>query len=51
MFHIADPQDILDGKITDVYFERTLRILKARGSNPAVRAEFIAKTLPTGMAI
>jgi len=30
MFFTADPQDIIDGKITDVYFERALAILKAR---------------------
>lgn len=46
MFHSADPQDILKGKITDVYFERTLRILKAKGINPVVKAEFFAKTFP-----
>lgn len=46
MFHTADPQDIINGKITDVYFERTLKILKAKGINPIVRAEFIAKSLP-----
>jgi len=46
MFHTADPKDILEGKITDVYFERTLKILKAKGINPLVRAEFIAKSLP-----
>lgn len=46
MFHTADPKDIIDGKITDVYFERTLRILKAKGINPQVKAEFIAKSLP-----
>lgn len=46
MFYTADPQDILDGKITDVYFDRTLRILKAKGVNPVVKAEFFAKTLP-----
>jgi nicotinate phosphoribosyltransferase len=46
MFHTADPQDILDGKITDVYFERTLKILKEKGVNPVVKAEFIAKNLP-----
>ena len=46
MFHTADPQDILKGKITDVYFERTIRILKERGINPVVKAEFIAKNLP-----
>jgi len=46
MFFTADPQDIIDGKITDVYFERALRILKAKGIDPVVKAEFIAKSLP-----
>jgi len=46
MFLTADPKDILDGKITDVYFERALEILKAKGVNPVVKAEFIAKALP-----
>jgi nicotinate phosphoribosyltransferase len=46
MFLTADPQEILEGKITDVYFERALKILKARNVNPAVKAEFIAKSLP-----
>jgi nicotinate phosphoribosyltransferase len=46
MFFTADPKDILDGKITDVYFERALKILKAKGIDPVVRAEFIAKSLP-----
>lgn len=48
MFHTADPKDVLKGKITDVYFERTLRILKARKINPVVKAEFIAKGLHQG---
>lgn len=48
MFHTAEPEDILSGKITDVYFERSLRILKAKGVNPEVKAEFIAKGLPDG---
>ncbi|MCK5286277.1 MAG: nicotinate phosphoribosyltransferase [Thermodesulfovibrionia bacterium] len=46
MFHTADPNDVIEGKITDVYFERTLKILKAKRINPVVRAEFIAKSLP-----
>ena len=46
MFHTADTKDIIDGKITDVYFERTLKILKAKKINPVVKAEFIAKSLP-----
>lgn len=48
MFHTADAKDIINGKITDVYFERTLRILKAKKTNPFVKAEFIAKSLPDG---
>lgn len=48
MFHTAEPSDIFEGKITDVYFERTLRILKARGLNPLVKAEFIVKSFPDG---
>jgi nicotinate phosphoribosyltransferase len=47
-FHIAEPEDILGGKVTDVYFERSLRVLKASGVNPVVRAEFIAKGFPEG---
>jgi len=46
MFSTADPKEVLDGKITDVYFERALAILKAKKINPIVRAEFIAKSLP-----
>ena len=46
MFLTADPKEILEGKITDVYFERALTILKAKNINPMVRAEFIAKSLP-----
>ncbi len=46
MFHVADLREIIKGKITDVYFERALKILKAKGLNPGVKAEFIAKGLP-----
>jgi nicotinate phosphoribosyltransferase len=46
MFHTADPQEIIEGKITDVYFERALKILKTKKVNPVVKAEFIAKSLP-----
>jgi nicotinate phosphoribosyltransferase len=46
MFHTANPEDIIGGKITDVYFERSLKILKAKNVNPVVKAEFIAKNLP-----
>mgnify|MGYP001610422741 FL=1 len=46
MFHIADPKDIKEGKVTDVYFIRTMEVLKAKGVDKRVKAEFIAKTLP-----
>jgi len=46
MFLTSDPQEIVEGKITDVYFERALKVLKARNINPSVKAEFIAKNLP-----
>jgi nicotinate phosphoribosyltransferase len=46
MFLTADPKDILEGKITDVYFDRALTILRAKKINPVVKAEFIAKNLP-----
>ncbi len=46
MFFTADPKDVIDGRITDVYFERALKILKAKGIDPVVKAEFIAKNLP-----
>ena len=48
MLHIADSEDIKNGCVTDVYFARTLQILKAKGIKKRVRAEFFAKTLPEG---
>lgn len=42
----ADFDDIKSGRVTDVYFERTMKILKAKGIDKWVKAEFIAKTLP-----
>jgi nicotinate phosphoribosyltransferase len=46
MFHIAEDKEIKEGKITDVYFQRTLQILEKKNINPWVRAEFVAKSLP-----
>lgn len=46
MFHVAQHKDIIEGKITDVYFERALKILKQKGKNPVVKAEIIAKGFP-----
>ncbi len=48
MIHTATPQQIKDGLVTDVYFERTARILKEKGIDKEVKAEFIAKGLPSG---
>ncbi|MBI1910393.1 MAG: nicotinate phosphoribosyltransferase [Deltaproteobacteria bacterium] len=50
MFHISDPKDIKDGRVTDVYFARTLEILKAKGIDKMVRAEFFAKNLPNDVS-
>lgn len=46
MFHIAGEKEVMEGKITDVYFNRTLQILKEKDINPWVKAEFVAKSLP-----
>ncbi|MBF0477201.1 MAG: nicotinate phosphoribosyltransferase, partial [Deltaproteobacteria bacterium] len=46
MIHAVSFDEVKSGKITDVYFERTLEILKAKGVNKTVKAEFVAKGLP-----
>ncbi|MGZ4942085.1 MAG: nicotinate phosphoribosyltransferase [Halobacteriota archaeon] len=46
MFLVATEKDILEGKVTDVYFTRTLHILKSEHVNCKVKAEFVAKKLP-----
>lgn len=46
MFHIADTKEVKEGKLTDVYFVRTMEILKARKIDKWVKAEFIAKRFP-----
>ncbi len=45
-FHIATPDDIKAGRVTDVYFQRTAAILDAKDIDAYVRAEFTAKSLP-----
>ena len=45
-FHTASEDDIRQGRVTDVYFARTLEVLEARGIDKVVRAEFFAKKLP-----
>jgi len=48
MFFIATQEDIKKGRITDIYFERTLKILKKRGLDKTVSAEVRTKGLPAG---
>lgn len=46
--HYATQDEIKAGRTTDVYFLRTVEILKATGRDREVRAEFVAKSLPGG---
>jgi len=46
VLHTADPKDIKTGKYTDVYFTRTMEVLKAKKIDKWVKAEFIAKRFP-----
>lgn len=48
MFHTAGEDEVRRGQITDVYFKRTLEVLKARKIDRWVKAEFVAKALPKG---
>ncbi|MEM1625709.1 MAG: nicotinate phosphoribosyltransferase [Sulfolobaceae archaeon] len=48
-FFIASEEDILSGKVTDIYFQRTVEILKRLGlENLRVRMEFHVYSLPKG---
>src|SRR5438094_786651 len=48
-FYVATPEEIRDGRTTDVYFLRTLDILKKAGKDRTrVVAEVTAGTLPNG---
>ncbi len=44
----ASWDDVRSGRTTDVYFLRTLRILKSKGVDKFVHAEIMAKDLPHG---
>jgi len=46
MFQVAAEKEILEGKVTDVYFTRTLQILESEQVQCRVKAEFVAKKLP-----
>ncbi len=45
-FHVAPAEHIKSGRVTDVYFERGLEILKARGIDARVVGEVRAASLP-----
>ena len=45
-FHLATHQEIKSGEVTDVYFNRTVQILRARGNRARVKAEVYLKSLP-----
>ncbi|HEY9167364.1 MAG TPA: nicotinate phosphoribosyltransferase [Candidatus Kryptonia bacterium] len=45
-FHIASSREILDGKVTDIYFVRALEVLNAKGILKRVKAEFVVKHFP-----
>ncbi len=47
MFHISKSDHIKEGKITDVYFERTVRILKEKRLDKRVVVEIRTRTLPS----
>jgi len=45
-FHTASDAEIKAGKVSDVYFQRTVEILAARGDRKRVKAEVYLKSLP-----
>jgi nicotinate phosphoribosyltransferase len=45
-FHIASEADIKAGEVSDVYFARTVQILRARGLTKRVKAEVRLKSFP-----
>jgi len=46
MLRTATAEEIRQGKVTDIYFERTAKILKSGKINKTVRAEFSVRTFP-----
>ncbi len=47
MPHTATWKEIKEGQVTDIYFERTKKILEAKGIDLHVKAEFMAHVLPS----
>lgn len=50
-FFTSNFEDVRSGKVTDVYFERTLRVLEAKNIRKRVRMELMAKHLPSGWGV
>ena len=48
LFHTATDEDIRSGLVTDVYFMRTLEILRRKGVIKRVMAEVVLKSFPAG---
>jgi len=46
LFHVASEAEIKAGEVSDVYFSRTVQILRARGINKRVKAEIRLKSFP-----
>lgn len=49
-FHTATDEEIRAGRVTDVYFDRTVRILREKGKDKVVAAEVRTRALPNGWA-
>lgn len=45
-FHVASPEEIRAGEVTDVYFLRGRQVIEAEGEDPQVVAEIRASALP-----
>lgn len=47
-FYVSSEEDILNGVVTDIYFARTVKVLRAKGIKKKVRMEFHVVKLPRG---
>jgi len=46
MFHTASDKDIKGARVTDIYFTRAVEVLRAKGIDKRVKAEFVVKHFP-----
>ncbi|MEM2009501.1 MAG: nicotinate phosphoribosyltransferase [Thermosphaera sp.] len=47
-FYVASEEDLLNGIVTDIYFKRTVKILRTKNLRKKVRMEFHSMSLPGG---